>query len=173
MNTSSILVVKEKWRFPKEFDTWLQCDISSEDEVRARESVPVNLGSKCFLGFIAAKLFFNSNVDMIFKRVMVVLRIKIIIASVELTFCHLLGDRFLEGRLIFIIKVLSVLIGSIIFSLCMFLYWRPFLYFFCGQRMNTTLSSLKEKVNSAQCPLPLFTCLHVKPDVSELMFAGM
>ncbi|XP_029791034.1 cytosolic phospholipase A2 isoform X4 [Suricata suricatta] len=38
-------------------------------------------------------------------------------------------------------------------------------------RMNTTLSSLKEKVNSAQCPLPLFTCLHVKPDVSELMFA--
>ncbi|XP_012584379.1 PREDICTED: cytosolic phospholipase A2 [Condylura cristata] len=38
-------------------------------------------------------------------------------------------------------------------------------------RMNTTLSSLKEKVNAAQCPLPLFTCLHVKPDVSELMFA--
>ncbi|KAL0591214.1 Cytosolic phospholipase A2 [Plecturocebus cupreus] len=38
-------------------------------------------------------------------------------------------------------------------------------------RMNTTLSSLKEKVNTAQCPLPLFTCLHVKPDVSELMFA--
>lgn len=45
--------------------------------------------------------------------------------------------------------------------------------FFCGQRMNTTLSSLKEKVNAGQCPLPLFTCLHVKPDVSELMFAGM
>ena len=39
--------------------------------------------------------------------------------------------------------------------------------------MNTTLSSLKEKVNTGQCPLPLFTCLHVKPDVSELMFAGM
>lgn len=38
-------------------------------------------------------------------------------------------------------------------------------------RMNMTLSSLKEKVNTAQCPLPLFTCLHVKPDVSELMFA--
>ncbi|KAM5238145.1 cytosolic phospholipase A2 isoform 2-T2 [Ctenodactylus gundi] len=38
-------------------------------------------------------------------------------------------------------------------------------------RMNTTLSSLKEKVSTAQCPLPLFTCLHVKPDVSELMFA--
>eukprot|EP00071_Canis_lupus_P021331 XP_013970620.1 cytosolic phospholipase A2 isoform X1 [Canis lupus familiaris] len=38
-------------------------------------------------------------------------------------------------------------------------------------RMNTTLSSLKEKVSSGQCPLPLFTCLHVKPDVSELMFA--
>ncbi|XP_054443615.1 cytosolic phospholipase A2 [Pteronotus mesoamericanus] len=38
-------------------------------------------------------------------------------------------------------------------------------------RMNITLSSLKEKVNTAQCPLPLFTCLHVKPDVSELMFA--
>lgn len=36
-----------------------------------------------------------------------------------------------------------------------------------------TLSSLKEKVNAARCPLPLFTCLHVKPDVSELMFAGM
>ena len=44
---------------------------------------------------------------------------------------------------------------------------------FCEQRMNTTLSSLKEKVNTGQCPLPLFTCLHVKPDVSELMFAGM
>uniref|UniRef100_A0A8C2PJN5 Phospholipase A2 n=1 Tax=Capra hircus TaxID=9925 RepID=A0A8C2PJN5_CAPHI len=40
-------------------------------------------------------------------------------------------------------------------------------------RMNTTLSSLKEKVNTGQCPLPLFTCLHVKPDVSELMFAGV
>lgn len=39
--------------------------------------------------------------------------------------------------------------------------------------MSTTLSSLKEKVNEARCPLPLFTCLHVKPDVSELMFAGM
>ncbi|XP_038614367.1 cytosolic phospholipase A2 isoform X2 [Tachyglossus aculeatus] len=38
-------------------------------------------------------------------------------------------------------------------------------------RMNSTLSSLKEKVDKAQCPLPLFTCLHVKPDVSELMFA--
>ncbi|KAF5916717.1 hypothetical protein HPG69_005512, partial [Diceros bicornis minor] len=38
-------------------------------------------------------------------------------------------------------------------------------------RMNATLSSLREKVNTAQCPLPLFTCLHVKPDVSELMFA--
>ncbi|XP_024407227.3 cytosolic phospholipase A2 isoform X1 [Desmodus rotundus] len=38
-------------------------------------------------------------------------------------------------------------------------------------RMNITLSSLKEKVDAAQCPLPLFTCLHVKPDVSELMFA--
>ncbi|KAM9130200.1 cytosolic phospholipase A2 isoform 1-T4 [Pangshura tecta] len=38
-------------------------------------------------------------------------------------------------------------------------------------RMNTTLSKMKEKVNEAQCALPLFTCLHVKPDVSELMFA--
>lgn len=38
-------------------------------------------------------------------------------------------------------------------------------------RMSMTLSSLKEKVNAARCPLPLFTCLHVKPDVSELMFA--
>ncbi|KAK1329312.1 hypothetical protein QTO34_011493 [Cnephaeus nilssonii] len=53
-------------------------------------------------------------------------------------------------------------------SVCIF---KPFLFFFCGQRMNMTLSSLKEKVNTAQCPLPLFTCLHVKPDVSELMFA--
>uniref|UniRef100_F7CBU9 Phospholipase A2 n=1 Tax=Monodelphis domestica TaxID=13616 RepID=F7CBU9_MONDO len=40
-----------------------------------------------------------------------------------------------------------------------------------NNRMSSTLSSLKEKVNEAQCPLPLFTCLHVKPDVSELMFA--
>ncbi|KYO24209.1 cytosolic phospholipase A2 [Alligator mississippiensis] len=38
-------------------------------------------------------------------------------------------------------------------------------------RMDTTLSKMKEKVNNAQCALPLFTCLHVKPDVSELMFA--
>uniref|UniRef100_A0A8D0LAQ3 Phospholipase A2 n=1 Tax=Sphenodon punctatus TaxID=8508 RepID=A0A8D0LAQ3_SPHPU len=38
-------------------------------------------------------------------------------------------------------------------------------------RMDTTLSKMKEKVNKAQCALPLFTCLHVKPDVSELMFA--
>ncbi|XP_071769528.1 cytosolic phospholipase A2 isoform X1 [Centroberyx gerrardi] len=38
-------------------------------------------------------------------------------------------------------------------------------------RMDTKLSEIQEKVNQAQCPLPLFTCLHVKPDVSELMFA--
>lgn len=41
------------------------------------------------------------------------------------------------------------------------------------QRMDTTLSNMKEKINNAQCALPLFTCLHVKPDVSELMFAGV
>ncbi|XP_013033395.1 cytosolic phospholipase A2 isoform X4 [Anser cygnoides] len=38
-------------------------------------------------------------------------------------------------------------------------------------RMDATLSNMKEKINKAQCALPLFTCLHVKPDVSELMFA--
>ncbi|XP_054690107.1 cytosolic phospholipase A2 isoform X2 [Grus americana] len=38
-------------------------------------------------------------------------------------------------------------------------------------RMDTTLSNMKDKINNAQCALPLFTCLHVKPDVSELMFA--
>ncbi|XP_078498667.1 cytosolic phospholipase A2 [Lissotriton helveticus] len=38
-------------------------------------------------------------------------------------------------------------------------------------RMNSKLSHMKEKVNEGQNPLPLFTCLHVKPDVSELMFA--
>ncbi|XP_010018611.1 PREDICTED: cytosolic phospholipase A2 [Nestor notabilis] len=38
-------------------------------------------------------------------------------------------------------------------------------------RMDATLSNMKEKINNAQCALPLFTCLHVKPDVSELMFA--
>ncbi|XP_062873360.1 cytosolic phospholipase A2 [Trichomycterus rosablanca] len=38
-------------------------------------------------------------------------------------------------------------------------------------RMDMTLSSIQEKVNQGQCPLPLFTCLHVKPNVSELMFA--
>lgn len=38
-------------------------------------------------------------------------------------------------------------------------------------RMNTTLSSMQTKVNEGQCPMPLFTCLHVKPRVSELMFA--
>ncbi|KAM9443724.1 cytosolic phospholipase A2 isoform 1-T2 [Clarias gariepinus] len=38
-------------------------------------------------------------------------------------------------------------------------------------RMDTKLSEMQEKINEAQSPLPLFTCLHVKPDVSELMFA--
>ncbi|KAG8436520.1 hypothetical protein GDO86_007576 [Hymenochirus boettgeri] len=38
-------------------------------------------------------------------------------------------------------------------------------------RMNSKLSHLQGKINDGQCPLPLFTCLHVKPDVSELMFA--
>uniref|UniRef100_A0A4W4FQD3 Phospholipase A2 n=1 Tax=Electrophorus electricus TaxID=8005 RepID=A0A4W4FQD3_ELEEL len=38
-------------------------------------------------------------------------------------------------------------------------------------RMDTKLSEIQEKINEAQSPLPLFTCLHVKPDVSELMFA--
>lgn len=40
------------------------------------------------------------------------------------------------------------------------------------QRMDIKLSSIQEKINQSQSPLPLFTCLHVKPDVSELMFAG-
>ncbi|KAB1258627.1 Cytosolic phospholipase A2 [Camelus dromedarius] len=74
-----------------------------------------------------------------------------------------------------IIKTFSVQIGSTILhcflsvSVCICEAFS----FFCGQRMNTTLSSLKEKVNTGQCPLPLFTCLHVKPDVSELMFAEL
>ncbi|XP_026525071.1 cytosolic phospholipase A2 [Notechis scutatus] len=38
-------------------------------------------------------------------------------------------------------------------------------------RMDITLSHMREKINKAQSALPLFTCLHVKPDVSELMFA--
>ncbi|XP_056125109.1 cytosolic phospholipase A2 isoform X2 [Rhinichthys klamathensis goyatoka] len=38
-------------------------------------------------------------------------------------------------------------------------------------RMDTKLSELQEKINEAQAPLPLFSCLHVKPDVSELKFA--
>uniref|UniRef100_A0AAQ5XTM9 Phospholipase A2 n=1 Tax=Amphiprion ocellaris TaxID=80972 RepID=A0AAQ5XTM9_AMPOC len=38
-------------------------------------------------------------------------------------------------------------------------------------RMDTKLSDIQEKINQSQSPLPLFTCLHVKPDVSELMFA--
>jgi len=38
--------------------------------------------------------------------------------------------------------------------------------------MDTKLSELQEKINEAQAPLPLFSCLHVKPDVSELKFAG-
>ncbi|XP_040040450.2 cytosolic phospholipase A2 [Gasterosteus aculeatus] len=38
-------------------------------------------------------------------------------------------------------------------------------------RMDSKLSGIQEKINQAQSPLPLFTCLHVKPDVSELMFA--
>ncbi|XP_070605110.1 cytosolic phospholipase A2 isoform X2 [Erythrolamprus reginae] len=38
-------------------------------------------------------------------------------------------------------------------------------------RMDITLSDMRYKINKAQSALPLFTCLHVKPDVSELMFA--
>uniref|UniRef100_A0A3B3VYS0 Phospholipase A2 n=1 Tax=Poecilia latipinna TaxID=48699 RepID=A0A3B3VYS0_9TELE len=38
-------------------------------------------------------------------------------------------------------------------------------------RMDIKLSDIQEKINQSQSPLPLFTCLHVKPDVSELMFA--
>lgn len=55
--------------------------------------MPGNLGSNCFLGFVAAKFFFSSNVAIIFKRVTVVLRMKIIITSIELTCCRLLGPR--------------------------------------------------------------------------------
>ncbi|XP_069794315.1 cytosolic phospholipase A2-like isoform X3 [Narcine bancroftii] len=39
------------------------------------------------------------------------------------------------------------------------------------ERMNFKMSEMKDKIHKSQCPLPLFTCLHVKPDVSELMFA--
>ncbi|XP_041063720.1 cytosolic phospholipase A2-like isoform X3 [Carcharodon carcharias] len=38
-------------------------------------------------------------------------------------------------------------------------------------RMNFKMSEMKDKINEGHCPMPLFTCLHVKPDVSELMFA--
>ncbi|KAL0966604.1 hypothetical protein UPYG_G00297320 [Umbra pygmaea] len=38
-------------------------------------------------------------------------------------------------------------------------------------RMDAKLSHMQKKVNTGQTPLPIFTCLHVKPDVSELMFA--
>lgn len=38
-------------------------------------------------------------------------------------------------------------------------------------RMEKKLSDFQEKINEGQAPLPLFTCLHVKPDVSELKFA--
>lgn len=39
------------------------------------------------------------------------------------------------------------------------------------ERMDIKLSDIQDKIDQAQSPLPLFTCLHVKPDVSELMFA--
>uniref|UniRef100_A0A8C1HYB4 Phospholipase A2 group IVA n=1 Tax=Cyprinus carpio carpio TaxID=630221 RepID=A0A8C1HYB4_CYPCA len=42
---------------------------------------------------------------------------------------------------------------------------------FIPSRMDTKLSELQEKTNEAQAPLPLFACLHVKPDFSELKFA--
>uniref|UniRef100_UPI00398F5B2B cytosolic phospholipase A2-like n=1 Tax=Pristiophorus japonicus TaxID=55135 RepID=UPI00398F5B2B len=38
-------------------------------------------------------------------------------------------------------------------------------------RMNFKMSEMTDKINDGHCPMPLFTCLHVKPDVSELMFA--
>nr|XP_023660294.1 cytosolic phospholipase A2-like [Paramormyrops kingsleyae] len=37
--------------------------------------------------------------------------------------------------------------------------------------MDMKLSQMAKKVDDAQNPLPLFTCLHVKPDVSALSFA--
>ncbi|XP_078263703.1 cytosolic phospholipase A2-like [Rhinoraja longicauda] len=40
-----------------------------------------------------------------------------------------------------------------------------------ANRMNFKLSEMRNKIHNGQCPLPLFSCLHVKPDVSELMFA--
>ncbi|XP_015232132.1 PREDICTED: cytosolic phospholipase A2 [Cyprinodon variegatus] len=50
--------------------------------------------------------------------------------------------------------------------------WSVFLYtLYDVTRMDIKLSEIQEKINQAQSPLPLFTCLHVKPDVSELMFA--
>uniref|UniRef100_A0A8C5QDE8 Phospholipase A2 n=1 Tax=Leptobrachium leishanense TaxID=445787 RepID=A0A8C5QDE8_9ANUR len=39
------------------------------------------------------------------------------------------------------------------------------------RRMDTKLSHMQSKISDGQCAMPLFTCLHVKPDVSELMFA--
>ncbi|CAB1317670.1 unnamed protein product, partial [Coregonus sp. 'balchen'] len=38
-------------------------------------------------------------------------------------------------------------------------------------RMDFKLSHMQKTVSEGQSPMPLFTCLHVKPDVSELMFA--
>ncbi|KAJ8011343.1 hypothetical protein DPEC_G00057150 [Dallia pectoralis] len=38
-------------------------------------------------------------------------------------------------------------------------------------RMDSKLSHMQEKVNGGQTAIPIFTCLHVKPDVSELKFA--
>lgn len=60
------------------------------------------------------------------------------------------------------------------FTITSFSIFLPFCsnYALSNQRMDIKLSSIQEKINQAQSPLPLFTCLHVKPDVSELMFAG-
>ncbi|KAG9351118.1 hypothetical protein JZ751_025008 [Albula glossodonta] len=38
-------------------------------------------------------------------------------------------------------------------------------------QMDAKLSQMQDKVSEGQCPLPLPTCLHVKPDMSELKFA--
>uniref|UniRef100_UPI00358E2DC2 cytosolic phospholipase A2 isoform X1 n=2 Tax=Myxine glutinosa TaxID=7769 RepID=UPI00358E2DC2 len=40
-----------------------------------------------------------------------------------------------------------------------------------GKRMDKKLSDMCSKVAGGQVPLPLFTCLHVKPDVSEIIYA--
>ncbi|XP_048833479.1 cytosolic phospholipase A2-like [Brienomyrus brachyistius] len=70
-------------------------------------------------------------------------------------YVHALQSKKAAGQPVTFTDVFGMLIGNTLIPGC----------------MDRKLSQMAEKVDDARNPLPLFTCLHVKPDVSELIFA--